>query len=331
MKRSFTKKQIDLSPQVAQLLAMAQEQQSMMSTYELTLRKLEAESKAKDAETTSFKSQLSESLSSVKAMETRLNSSGSLSILHGVEIRDLTFSHFTQALHYALRCVRSFAKVLAREIELAEWDLDLAVKSIAPRVALQKQSHRIYAVESFVNRVMFAGFNGGSRAREHSWKTRRERFEEFEKLRSSNPKLHLAQNPGSEFGAFLRSKYVNLVHPEMERSLFGNLHQRSAVSSGQLPDTEFFTVFAEMVKRVWLLNLLSMSFHPQVSAFQFAPGCRFSEVYMESVSEEEFVTAETCVGFTVAPGFHVYGTVVQCLVYLSAPPVNRRSTRGQSR
>uniref|UniRef100_A0A7N0ZZ49 DUF641 domain-containing protein n=1 Tax=Kalanchoe fedtschenkoi TaxID=63787 RepID=A0A7N0ZZ49_KALFE len=325
MKRSFLKKQIDLSPQVTLLLAEVQEQQSLMKTYEIMLRKLENDSKTKDAEAMSLKSQLNKSLNSIKSMETKLNTSGALSILHGVELRDLTHSHFSQALHYALRCVRSFAKVLVREMEDAGWDLSLAVESIAPGVVLQKQSHQIYAFESFVNKVMFAGFNGGD-----AYGSRQKSFNEFKKLRSLNPKLYLSENPNSQFGAFLRSKYVNLVHPKIECSLFGSLHHRSAVTSGQLPDSEFFTAFTEMVKRVWLLNLLATSCCSQVSAFQVASGCRFSEVYMESVTEEVFIRSESCVGFTVAPGFQVGGTVVQCLVYLSPPPVNRRSTGGQS-
>ncbi|CAM8915344.1 hypothetical protein QQ045_033544 [Rhodiola kirilowii] len=328
MKRSFVKKQIDLSPQVTLLLAEVQEQQSLMKINEIMLRKMETESKTKEAEIEALQAQLNKTSIGIKAMETRLDSSGALSILHGVELRDLTHSHFAQALHYALRCVRSFAKLLVREMEDANWDLSMGVYSIAPEAVLQKQNHQIYVFESFINKVMFAGFNGGQRASDESI-NQHESYSEFKKLRSLNPKHYLSQNPNSQFSNFLRSKYVNLVHPKLECSLFGNLNQRSAVSGGQLPDSEFFTVFAEMAKRVWLLNLLGMSFCSEVSAFQVRKGCRFSEVYMESVTEDVFVRAESSaqlpVGFTVAPGFQVGATAVQCLVYLSRPPGSRRS------
>ena len=79
------------------------------------------------------------------------------------------------------------------------------------------------------------------------------------------------------------------------------------VSSYQFSDTTFFNLFAEMVKRVWLLHYLGFAF----------------EVYMESVAEEAFLSSditlesEPKVAFTVVPGFRIGKTVIQCQVYLS--------------
>ena len=109
----------------------------------------------------------------------------------------------------------------------------------------------------------------------------------------------------------------------MESSFFGNLSSRDMVSSYQFSDTTFFTLFAEMVKRVWLLHCLCFAFEPEASIFQISKWCRFSEIYMESVAEEAFLLSditlksEPQVAFTVVPGFRIGKTVIQCQVYLS--------------
>ncbi|KAK2986560.1 hypothetical protein RJ640_022438 [Escallonia rubra] len=84
---------------------------------------------------------------------------------------------------------------------------------------------------------------------------------------------------------------LRLVHPKMESSFFGNPNQRNSVGSGEYPET-FFSMFAEMAKRVWLLHCLAFSFDPEAAIFQVSKRCRFSEVFMESVNEEAFLSAD---------------------------------------
>jgi hypothetical protein len=90
-----------------------------------------------------------------------------------------------------------------------------------------------------------------------------------------------------------------------------------------------------MAKRVWLLHCLAFSFEPQVEIFQIGKGCRFSDVYMESVvnandDDDEVAAAalavesEPQVCFTVVPGFKIGKTVLQCQVYLSQLLQQRR-------
>nr|DAD36931.1 TPA_asm: hypothetical protein HUJ06_007572 [Nelumbo nucifera] len=61
----------------------------------------------------------------------------------------------------------------------------------------------------------------------------------------------------------------------------------------------------------------------QVTTFSFvvgevSKGSRFSEVYMESVSNDAFLSSNNLlVAFTVIPGFKIGKTVIQCQVYLS--------------
>ncbi|KAK4386532.1 hypothetical protein Sango_2523800 [Sesamum angolense] len=100
----------------------------------------------------------------------------------------------------------------------------------------------------------------------------------------------------------------------MEFSFSGNLNQRKMVNSGEYPETDFFKSFAEMGRRVWLLHCLAFSFDHEVGIFQVKQNSRFSEVYMQSVTEDIFAAAaagDLRVAFTVVPGFKLNQTVVQ--------------------
>ena len=103
----------------------------------------------------------------------------------------------------------------------------------------------------------------------------------------------------------------------MEAAFFGAGQQRAA----------WLAEFAEMARRVWLLHCLFWAFDGGASVFQARPGERFSEVFMESVSDADgggsgaapavAAGGQLAVGFTVVPGFKVGRTVIQCRVYLS--------------
>ncbi|XP_041024154.1 protein GRAVITROPIC IN THE LIGHT 1-like [Juglans microcarpa x Juglans regia] len=335
LKRSFLRKELDLSPQVTLMLAEVQEQQGLMKTYEITIKKLKTEADLKDSNITSLQNQLDNSNSLNKRLYKRLNSSGSLSMFDNLRLTVLNVTHFVQFLHYTLRSIRSFVKLMIRKMDSAHWDLDAAVKFIEPDAVFTNPSHRFFAFESFVNISMFQGFNCPQfQPSDHSQQqppleTHRNRlfFDKFKKLTNVNPRHFLSHNPNSSFAKFTRAKYLHLVHAKMECSLFGNLNQRKLVNSGGVPDSSFFVAFAEMAKRVWLLHCLAFSFDEEVSIFQVRKNCRYSEVYMECVAEEgSFYSGEIAggngggepsVGFTVVPGFKIGKTVIQSQVYLS--------------
>ncbi|PON80640.1 hypothetical protein PanWU01x14_001960 [Parasponia andersonii] len=342
LKRSFLKKELDLSPQVTIMLAEIQEQQGLMKTYEITIKKLEAEVDRKDSDISELRKKLEESVSMNKSMEKKLNSSGSLSVFDNLRGSGLNPTHFTEFLnHVTLRSVRNFVKVLVREMESANWDLDAAVRVIEPEAVFSKQSHRCFAFESFVCKTMLEGFNhpgfsipGGESPPPTG--AGEGFFDQFKKLKSVSPKHLFTQNPNSSFGKFLRTKYLQLVHAKMECSFFGNLNQRKMVTSCGYPETPFFAAFAEMAKRVWLLHSLAFSFgEDDVTVFQVRKDSRFSEVYMECVTQEVLFSSgeidpnpdwELRVNFTVVPGFKIGKTVFQSQVYLSpvASPASRR-------
>ncbi|KAL5576982.1 hypothetical protein UlMin_018681 [Ulmus minor] len=327
LKRSFLKKELDLSPQITMMLAEIQEQQSLMKTYEIMIKKLELEVDRKDSDLSSLKKKLEDSVSSNKSLEKKLNASGPLPMLDNLQISSLNRNHFVQFLQHTLRSARSFVKLMIREMEAANWDLDSAINFIEPDASFSKSSHRCFAFESFVSKTMFEGFNLPNFSLTDEHHQPQIFFETFKKLKSSSPKELLAQNPNSSFGKFTRAKYLQLVHAKMECSLFGNLNQRKLLNSNGYPETPFFTAFAEMAKRVWLLHCLAFSFGEEVSIFQVRKDSRFSEVYMECVTQEVLFSssgeldanpdAELRVSFTVVPGFKIGKTLIHSQVYLS--------------
>ncbi|KAG8385400.1 hypothetical protein BUALT_Bualt03G0039100 [Buddleja alternifolia] len=323
LKYTFLKKQIDSSPpHVTLMLAEIQEQQSLMKTYEITMKKMQAEIERKETLISSLQQQLQDTIQNNKSLEKKMNASGSFSILDNVKFSDANPKDFVLVLHYCLRSVRNFVKFLIRDMESANWDIESAASAVQPNIIFSKRDHKAFAFESFVCREMFTGFNEPSFSIQNNdhyslpgdiYQRRVFFYEQFRKLRSVNVIHFLKQNPGSLLGKFLKSKYLNLVHPKMEFSFSGNLNQRKMVNSGEYPETEFFKMFAEMGRRVWLLHCLAFSFDHEVEIFQVKQSSRFSEMYMESVTEDVFAAADgdLRVAFTVVPGFKVGRSVVQ--------------------
>ncbi|KAL4333694.1 hypothetical protein GQ457_07G029850 [Hibiscus cannabinus] len=337
LKRKFLKKELDLSPQVTLMLAEIQEQQSLMRTYEITIKKLQSDAEEKDSGIALLHKQLRDCTALNESLEKKLNPSGPLLMFDDFQFTKLNPSHFVQVLHFSLRSARSFVKMMIREMELAKWDLGAAAETIEPGAVFAKERHRCFAFESFVCKTMLEGFNSHDFRLTEDSPTKRldpeQHFNAFKNLKSVEPKSFLAQNPNSCLAKFTRTKYLNLVHAKMECSFFGNLNQRKLVTSGGFPDTAFFTAFAEMARRFWLLHSLGFSMHEQVSIFQVKKDCGFSEVYMENVNdgsplsgEINGANADVRVGFTVVPGFKIGATVIQSQVYL-LPVITSPATR----
>ncbi|KAF6173341.1 hypothetical protein GIB67_027036 [Kingdonia uniflora] len=328
LKQCYAKKQMDPSPEVTQLLAEIKEQQSLLKTYEIMGKKFETQLKLKDSEIDSLCKKLEEMDRKTKSLEKRLCPSGFLSVFDDLHFSGLNPNHFITVLRQVVKSVRSFVKLLVNEMESAGWDLDAAANSVEPDAVYENPMHKCFAFESFVFRQMLEGFQYPNfspltqrqqqkQPQQQQQQQRRHFFEEFMEFKSIKPRDFLSRNPKSKFGKFCRAKYLHLVHPKMEHSLFGDLIQRNLVSSSGYPDTTFFSTFAEMAKRVWLLHRLAFSLNPEVSIFQMRRGSRFSEVYMENVTEEAFIAFNPQVGFTVIPGFKIGKTVIQSQVYLS--------------
>lgn len=305
------------------LLAEMQEQQSLIKMYEIATRKTMSELDKKENKCSLLKKRLDEVVSYNESVEKKLDCSGQLSVLHDIfKLFDAGPARFAAALRYAVRSVRSFVKVMIREMESSSWDISAAANAIVSGVVFSKAGHRCFAFESFVCREMFNGFDSPDFLLPKDAKNHGFNFgDQIEELKRVDPVQFLKTEPDSEFGKFVRGKYMRLVHPKMETSFSGNLSQRRMINAGEWPETGFFLAFAEVAKRVWLLHCLAFSGEQEVDIFQVGRNCRFSEVYMECVNDDVLVVdgagdRGVRVAFTVVPGFKIGKAVIQAQVYL---------------
>ncbi|KAK1378547.1 DUF641 domain-containing protein [Heracleum sosnowskyi] len=320
LKHTFLRKQIKSSPpHVTFLLTEIQEQHSLMKMYDITIKKLQAQIEAKETKFSALQQNLRETILINRSHARRLNSSGSFSILDNVTLSSSSNPRdFILVLHYAMKSVRDFVNVLVNQMENADWDIDIAVNAIQPNLQFPDKTHKFFVFESFVCQEMFKDFDTLVFALQNDHSIRYY-IDQFTNLKSANATHFLNQYPNSSFGKFTRSKYLCLIHPKMEASFYGNLNQRKLVNSWGCPETTFFAAFAEMARRVWILHCLAFSVDQKVSFFNVGKNCRFSEVYMESVTSEALLCGidGIAVAFPVVPGFMIGKTVVQSKVYLA--------------
>lgn len=226
---------------------------------------------------------------------------------------------------------RSFTKLLTSLMKVAEWDLDAAANSIEPGMIYTRRAHKKFAFESYVNHRMLNGFESENFFVTSNLSTVLdpeknigECFKEFQELRFADPAEVIAAKPQSMFSKYCLKKYLDLVHPKMEDSFFGNMDHRKQVVAGAHPTSQFYQSFLKLAKAMWLVHRLAFSFEPNARIFQVQREMEFSPLYMESIvqlGEHDASSAGvTCVGFTVMPGFRVEKTVLKCQVYLMEIP-----------
>ncbi|KAG6669729.1 protein GRAVITROPIC IN THE LIGHT 1 [Carya illinoinensis] len=331
--REKNPKPVCVSPQDSRLAAEIQEQQSLLKTYEVMVKKYQSEIQNKDSEVLQLQQQIEEANQRRAKLEKNLKlrglstkeSEGSADE-NGFFPVDLTPDLFRSAVEAAFKAIHDFSKPLINMMKAAGWDLDAAANSIEPDVIYAKRAHKKYAFESHICQRMFSGFQQASFSikSDNLMVNKDIFFHQFLALREMDPVDMLGQNPDSIFGKFCRSKYLVVVHPKMEASFFGNLDQRNFVMGGGHPRTPFYQAFLKLAKSIWLLHRLAYSFDPNVKIFQVKKGTEFSEVYMESVVKNLILDEsdqKPKVGLMVMPGFWIGGSVIQSQVYLSGMKV----------
>uniref|UniRef100_A0A0D6R6Z7 Uncharacterized protein n=1 Tax=Araucaria cunninghamii TaxID=56994 RepID=A0A0D6R6Z7_ARACU len=339
LKHSYREKEKPLQQNYAQdshLLAEIQEQQSMLKTYEVMVKKFQAQIQSRDAELERFREDLREANEKRERLEKKLrqksltdDSGGGHQNLGCLDSSFLTPQFFISVVQAAAKAAHDFAKLMINMMKAAEWDLDAAANSIEPGVRYAKRAHKKYAFESYVCQRIFGGFENESfyvtdsiPAVVDPERQRLELMAQFQDIQSRDPFDLLAVSPDCLFGKFCHTKYLHIVHPKMEESFFGNPDQRNHVLNGGHPRTPFYQSFLKLAKAVWLVHRLAFSFDPRVNIFQVRKGTDFSEVYMESIVKnvelaDDVVGLRPKVGFTVMPGFRIGKTVIQCQVYLT--------------
>ncbi|XP_010916669.2 protein GRAVITROPIC IN THE LIGHT 1 [Elaeis guineensis] len=327
LKHIYINNQYDIHPLIdskSPLDAQVQEQRNLLKTYKITTRKLDSDLNFKESTILSLQAELLELDNQNKSLKAKLQPGRcSMSSLDDLHLSGLNSNHFLTVLQCAVKSIRSFVKLMVQEMEAARWDLDAAAAAIHPAVVLWKPEHRIFAFESYICQKIFSDFHhcdySLSSLKDRTNWNQQQFFDEFVKLKSLKTKQVLDGKVAAASGLwnFCRAKYLRLVHQTMEVAFFGGLNHRSLVISGRgFPDSEFFLVFAEMARRVWLLHCMFFSFGMEMEAsiFQVRRGCRLSEVYMENVVVGG-AGVQPAVGFTVVPGFKLGKKVIQSKVY----------------
>ncbi|GMH00600.1 hypothetical protein Nepgr_002439 [Nepenthes gracilis] len=331
--RENNPKPVCVSPQDSRLAAEIQEQQSLLKTYEVMVKKFQSEIQNKDSEINQLQQQIDEANQRREKLEKNLKLRG-LSVResegsgeqNGFFLVDLTPELFTSSVEAAYKAIHDFSKPLINMMKAAGWDLDAAAQSIEPSVVFAKRAHKKYAFESYICQRMFSSFQEESFSEkpENPTVNKESFFHQYLALREMDPLDTLGQNPDSIFGKFCRSKYLVVVHPKMEASFFGNLDHRNYVMGGGHPRTPFYQAFLKLAKSVWLLHRLAFSFDPSAKVFQVKKGSEFSDVYMESVVKNLVMDEsdqKPLVGLMIMPGFSVGGSIIQSLVYLTGMKV----------
>ncbi|KAM4092904.1 hypothetical protein ACB094_06G075300 [Castanea mollissima] len=321
LKHSYLKKQFNPSPspETAMVMAEIQELKSVLKTYEIMGKKLESQVRLKDSEIVFLREKLEEAINQNRLLEKRLNQSGQLSVLDNLHKSGLNPSHFMTVLRHTVKSIRIFVRLILDEMKVAKMDIDGIANAMEPCVVYWKDDHKCFAFESYVCKVMFSHFgypNFSEPDDEHEKLDRELFFGQFMELKSVKPKEFLTLKPNSEFAKFCRNRYLKLITSKMESLIFGNLRQRNLLNAGEFPNTQFFASFTEMAKRIWLLHNLGFSFE-HVSIFQLDKGSRYSEVYMECLADEVFLSSEPEVAFSTIPGFQIDRTIIQGQVYIS--------------
>ncbi|XP_047091389.1 protein GRAVITROPIC IN THE LIGHT 1-like [Lolium rigidum] len=327
--REKNPKPIAASPQDSRLLSEIQEQQNLLKTYEVMVKKFQSQIQNRDTEITHLQQQIDEAKHRKSKLEKKLKQRGLLNKESEESDEEenyfsieLTPSLFTSAADNSYQSIHDFSKPLINMMKAAGWDLDAAANAIEPDVVYARRAHKKYAFESYICQRMFSGFHEESFSVKDATATVSNEafFHQFLAVRAMDPLDVLSQNPDSVFGKFCRSKYLLLVHPKMEGSFFGNMDQRNYVMSGGHPRTPFYQAFLKLAKSIWLLHRLAYSFDPKVRVFQVKKGSEFSEIHMESVVKNIVLdegAERPKVGLMVMPGFMIGTSVIQARVYLS--------------
>ncbi|MED6204581.1 hypothetical protein PIB30_010436 [Stylosanthes scabra] len=312
----------------------------VVAPYEAVVEELKKEVKAKEVEVKNLREKLESAvaISSNGSAEKKPGRSQSKRKLGIQAIAAApTPELFEASMAHVREASKSFTSMLLSLMHNAHWDITAAVRSIEAATAstdnyhtsttsIVSAHHAKYALESYISRKIFQGFDhetfymdGSLSSLLNPEQFRRDCFTQYRDMKSMDPAELLGILPTCHFGKFCCKKYLSIVHPKMEESLFGNLEQHNQVQVGNHPRSEFYNVFLGVAKAVWLLHLIAFSLHPAPSQFEASRGAEFHQKYMDSVVRFSGgkVPAGQIVGFPVSPGFKLgNGSVIKARVYL---------------
>ncbi|URE04058.1 hypothetical protein MUK42_03743 [Musa troglodytarum] len=269
------------------------------------LAQLQSKARIKDSEIRRLRWEMEESETENAALEKMVRQTEKVVVLFDPNW-EATPALFSRVCRSTARSFHDFAKPLISMMKASGWDLDRAVSSLDDSLSFAQRVHKKYALEAYLCRVML----GTAPEDESDDGFGMDQLDRV--MTSQDPFDAVMEDPNGWFGRFCRARYALAVPSEMERSFFGNLDQRSFVTSGGHPRTPFYEAFVRMARWAWALQVMANSFIPKAEMFYAKKGHDFSGDFMESVAdgvmcEEGGETLE--VGFTVTPGFRIGSTI----------------------
>ncbi|XP_071720989.1 protein GRAVITROPIC IN THE LIGHT 1 [Rutidosis leptorrhynchoides] len=315
----------------------------VVAPYEAAMEKLKNEVKSKEVEIQNLKEKLNSPAVSSGGSGGRKSRShqSKKKVNYSSQLVQVSPSPMPELFESSISSVKegskSFTSLLLSLMKSAHWDIAATVRSIEAsattngtpadtRDSIVGPNHAKYALESYVNRKIFQGFDHETFYMDGSLSSllnpnqfRTECFTQYRDMKAMDPIELLGILPTCQFGSFCSKKYLSIVHPKMEESLFGDLEQRRQVLAGNHPRTRFYGEFLVLAKAVWLLHLLAFSLDQPPTHFEGSRGAEFHPEYMESVVRFPGgrVAAGHVVGFPVSPGFKVgNGSIVKARVYV---------------
>ncbi|XP_057955953.1 protein GRAVITROPIC IN THE LIGHT 1 [Malania oleifera] len=315
----------------------------VVAPYEAAVEELKKEVKAREVEVENLREKLSMSGVTSGAAgggrKGRGQSKRRVSCSQGQVAPSPAPDLFEPTMNQVKQASKAFTVLLLSLMRSAHWDIAAAVRSIeaaasngavtAPVIvtgAGDGAHHAKYALESYLCRKIFQGFDHETFYMDGSLSSllspdqfRQDCFAQYRDMRAMDPAELLGILPTCHFGKFCAKKYLAIVHPKMEESLFGDLEQHRHIIAGNHPRTEFYGEFLGLAKAVWLLHLLAFSLDPTPSHFEASRGAEFHPQYMESVVRFPGgrVPGDRVIGFPVTPGFKLgNGWVIKARVYL---------------
>lgn len=316
----------------------------VVAPYEAAVEELKKEVKAKEVEVDNLKDKLNSVVNGSngnngkkgRSISRRKVGCSQLQVVAAPapELFETTMSQVKEAS-------KSFTSLLLSLMRAAHWDIAAAVRSIEAAtvstttttaintssiITTTQNGNAKYALQSYISTKMFQGFDHETFYMDGSLSSllnpdqyRRDCFTQYRDMKAMDPAELLGILPTCHFGKFCSNRYLAIVHPKMEESLFGDLDQRRQILDGNHPRSEFYSQFLEMAKAVWLLHLLAFSLDPTPSQFEATRGAEFHPHYMESVVKFSGgrVPLGPVVGFPVSPGFKLgNGSIIKARVYL---------------
>lgn len=317
----------------------------VVAPYEAAVDELKRDLKAKEVEIDNLKEKLqtAASLSGTSSGGKKGKSKKKVSCISQVVVAPAP-ELFEATMSSVKEAAKAFTAMLLSLMRSAHWDIAAAVRSIEAASSTATNAaatftdsivganHAKYALESYVNRKMFQGFDHETFYMDGSLSSllrpdqhRRDCFTQYRDMKTMDPVELLGILPTCSFGNFCFKKYLAIVHPKMEESLFGDLEQRRQVLANSHPRSQFYGEFLRLAKAIWMLHLLAFSMDPPPSHFEASRGAEFHPQYMESVvripvlggGSRMGVVVPQVVGFPVTPGFKLgNSSIIKARVYL---------------